>query len=158
MKRNVFLGGSRLKTPSETCIDSKKRSAFVATKFKMFANLWNWNYLTIVLFADRCDFVLQNLERLADGVDVSSWFRQIVSVQIHDFGHNHFRKISSIVWCSLPMWRMVQRTARLKIQTLCFLGVHRSEDWNRYHKMRSGSAKSPKLKFVYWFALIWSTS
>ena len=24
MKRNVFLGGSHLKTPSETCIDSKK--------------------------------------------------------------------------------------------------------------------------------------
>lgn len=117
MKRNVFLGGSRLKTPSETCIDSKKRFAGAATKkFKMFANLWNWNLLTIVLFADWCDFVLQNLERLADAVEVSL----ILSVQIHDFGHNHFRKISSIIWCSLPMWRMVQRTARLKIQTLAF--------------------------------------
>ena len=62
-------------------------------------------------------------------------FRLILSVQIHDFGHNHLRKISSIIWCSLPMWRIVQRTARLKIQTVFFLGVHRNEDWNRYHQM-----------------------
>ena len=73
----------------------------------------------------QCDLVLQNLERLADGVDVSSWFRLILSVQIHDFGHiNFLEDIVHHLRCSLPMWRMVQRTARLK-HTL-FFGAQRS--------------------------------
>lgn len=153
MKRNVFLGGSHLKTPSETCIDSKKirlccdevQDVCESLELKSF------NHCPVCRSMWFCSSKSGAFSRWCGGF---AWYCQCKSMILGTTILGRYRPSFGVHFpcgasCSERhgskyrpcfFWGFIEM--RTGIDTIkCF--------WNWM-----GSTKSPKLNYVYWFALI----